>query len=100
MARATSADTAERVEHLQGMILARIIPWRCSTRSAVSAEVARAMTSQPPSPIGERAVPGGSSSGLQQTAAARRATSPGIAGEWTQEHLRHSEARGRSFIRG
>ena len=79
---------------------ARIIPARSSTRSAVSVAVARAMASQPPPPIGERAVPGGSSSGLTQTAAAPRATSPGNAGEWTQEHLRYSAARGRSFMRG
>ena len=44
---------------------ARIIPAR-RTRSAVSVAVARAMASQPPPPIGERAVPGGSSSGLTQ----------------------------------
>ena len=79
---------------------ARIIPARSSTRSAVSVAVARAMASQPPPPIGERAVPGGSSSGLTQTAAAPRATSPGNAGEWTQEPLRPSQDRWKSLVRG
>ena len=79
---------------------ARIIPWSCSTRSAVSAAVARAMASQPPPPIGERAIPGGSSSVLTQTAAAPRATSPGNAGEWTQEPLRPSRDRWKSLARG
>ena len=58
------------------------------------------MASQPPPPIGERAVPGGSSSGLTQTAAAPRARSPGNAGEWTQEQLRPSRDHWKSLARG
>ncbi len=58
-----------------------ISPWSLSMRSEVSAAVARAMANKPPSSIGERAVPDGSSSGLRQTAAVRRATSPGNADE-------------------